>query len=164
MNVGSQKKIRIYEAGDAVSKPRFSYNKLKFYARFKRIKKMKSFLIKLTVITLGLALIGGLVFFLFLPEFYLPILPFVLLFFYVITISIHTYQLSLAKKDIGKFARSNMLITFFKLILYSVVTVVYIAVDKENAIPFVVCLMLFYLIFTFVEVSETSKIVRSKKE
>lgn len=125
---------------------------------------MKSFLIKLTVITLGLALIGGLVFSLFLPEYYLPVLPFLLLFFFVVTISIHAYQLSLAKKDIGKFARSNMLITFFKLVIYSVVAIVYIAVDKENAIPFVICLMLFYLVFTFLEVSESSKLVRSKKE
>lgn len=126
--------------------------------------KMKSFLVKLTAITLGLALISWLVFSLFLPKYYLPVLPFLLLFFYVTTVCIHVYQLSLAKKDIGKFARSNMLITFFKLILYSIVAVVYIALEKENAIPFVVCLMLLYLIFTFVEVSETSKIVRSKKD
>lgn len=124
---------------------------------------MKSFLIKLTVITLGLALIGWLAFSFFFTQYYLPALPFLLAFFYVITIAIHAYQLRLAKKDIGKFARSNMLITFFKLIVYSVIAVVYIAFDKENAIPFVVCLMLLYLVFTFIEVAESSKIARSNK-
>lgn len=125
---------------------------------------MKNFIVKLTVITLGIALIGWFVFSMLLPEYYLPALPFLLLFLYAATISIHAYQVSLAKKDIGKFARSNMLITFFKLILYSVVTIVYIIFDKENAIPFVVCLMLLYLVFTFVEVSESTKMVRSNKK
>lgn len=125
---------------------------------------MKSFIIKLTAISFALALIAWLVFSLFSPEYYLPVLPFLLLFFYATTIFIHAYQLSLRKKDIGKFARSNMLITFFKLIIYSVVAVIYIAIDKENAIVFVICLMLLYLIFTFIEVSESSKISRSAKK
>ena len=104
---------------------------------------MKAFIVKLTGITFAIAVIGWLVFSLAFPEYYLPVLPFLLLFFYLATMGIHAYQLKMAQKDIGKFTRSNMLITFFKLVLYSVVAVVYIALDKENAIPFVICLMLF---------------------
>ncbi|WP_321369347.1 hypothetical protein [uncultured Draconibacterium sp.] len=121
---------------------------------------MKAFIVKLTRITLAIALIGWLVFSLAFPEYYLPVLPFLLLFFYLATMGIHAYQLKMAKKDIGKFTRSNMLVTFFKLVLYSVVAVVYIAIDKENAIPFVVCLMLLYLIYTFFEVTEITKITK----
>ena len=121
---------------------------------------MKAFIVKLTGITLTIALIGWLVFSLAFPEYYLPVLPFLLLFFYLATMGIHAYQLKMAKKDIGKFTRSNMLVTFFKLVLYSVVAVVYIAIDKENAIPFVVCLMLLYLIYTFFEVTEITKITK----
>lgn len=122
---------------------------------------MKSFIVKLSALTLGLALVGGLVFFFLLPEFYLPVMPALLLFFYIATLLIHAYQLRLAKKDIGKFARSNMLVTFFKLILFSTIAIIYIALDKENAIPFVICLMFLYLVYTFVEVAESSKV--SKK-
>ncbi|MEN8117387.1 MAG: hypothetical protein ABFS16_10435 [Bacteroidota bacterium] len=124
---------------------------------------MKQFLVKLTGITLAIVLIGWLVFSLFIPEYYLPVLPFLLIFFYLVTVFIHAWQLRLAQKDMGKFSRSNMLIAFFKLILYSVVAVAYIAFDSENAIPFVICLMLFYLIFTFIEVAEITKISRKKK-
>ncbi len=124
---------------------------------------MKQFTVKLLGVTVAIALLGWLVFSLFLAEYYLPVLPFLLLFFFVVTLLIHAYQLHLAKKDIGKFARSNMLITFFKLILYSVVVVVYIAVDSENAIVFVICLMLLYLVFTFVEVAEITRTKKSKK-
>lgn len=121
---------------------------------------MKSFIAKLTGITLAIALIGWLIFTLLLPGYYLPVMPFLLLFFYVVTIGVHAYQLNLAKKDMGKFTRSNMLVTFFKLILYSTVAIIYIALDKENAIPFVVCLMLLYLIYTFIEVAELTRLSR----
>ncbi len=121
---------------------------------------MKQFIVKLLVLTAAIALIGWLAFSLFFTEYYLPVLPFLLLFFFTVTILIHSYQLNLAKKDIGKFARSNMLITFFRLVLYSVVTVIYIAIDSENAIVFVICLMILYLIYTFFEVAE---ITRTKK-
>ena len=123
---------------------------------------MKRFIVKLTTITLGLALAGWLVFSMFLPQYYLPVLPFLLLFFYAATIGVHAYQVNLSKKDMGKFTRSSMLVSFLKLVLYSTAAIVYIALDKENAIPFVVCLMLFYLVFTFVEVREIAKIARKK--
>lgn len=125
---------------------------------------MKPFVIKILVVSAVLALIGWLVFKYFLPEYYLPVLPFVLLFFLAVTISVHAWQLKLAKKDIAKFARSNMLITFFKLIIYSVFAVVYIAVDSENALVFVICLMLLYLIFTFLEVSDLTRISKNKQK
>lgn len=123
---------------------------------------MKNFILKLTVVTIGIAIIGGLVFSLFLPEYYLPGLPVLLLFFYLITLLVHSYQLKLIKKDIGKFARSNMLITFFKLIVYSVIAVIYIALDSANAIVFVICLVIIYSVFSFLEVSELSRITRKK--
>lgn len=122
---------------------------------------MKPFIVKLTGITVAIALIGWLVFSMAFPEYYLPVLPFLLLFFYLATMGIYAYQVKMAQKDIGKFTRSNMLVTFFKLVLYSIVAVVYIAFDKENAIPFVICLMLLYLIYTFFEVTEITKITKS---
>lgn len=127
-------------------------------------KDMKSFIAKLTVLTLAVALIGWLVFSLFLPEYYLPIFPYLLAFFFVVTLSVHAYQLKLAKKDLGKFTRSNMLVTFFKLILYSVFAVVYIANDRENALTFVIALFLIYLVFSFIEVAEMSRISRNYKK
>lgn len=122
---------------------------------------MKQFIVKLLGLSLIIALAGWLVFSLLIPEYYLPVLPFLLLFFIVVTILIHNYQLKLAQKSISKFTRSNMLVTFFKLILYSVVTVVYLAFDSGNAIPFVICLMLLYLVYTFFEVVEITKISKS---
>lgn len=125
---------------------------------------MKQFIIKLAGVSVAIVLIAGVVFLWFLPQYYLPVLPFLLLFFISVTISIHAWQLQMAKKDIGKFARSNMLITFFRLVLYSIIAIAYIAYDSANAIVFVICLMLLYLVFSFVEVSSSIQILKSNKE
>lgn len=122
---------------------------------------MKAFIIKLTGITLTIALIGWLIFSLSLPGYYLPVLPFLLLFFYFTTLGIHSFLLKMSKKDLGKFTRSSMLVTTFKLLLYSVVAVIYAALDKKNALPFFICLMLLYIVYTVFEVIEISKIAKS---
>ena len=121
---------------------------------------MKPFIVKLSGISIAIALIGWLVFTYFLAGYYLPVMPFLLIFFYGTTIGMHAYQLKVAKKDAGKFTRTIMLVPFLKLMLYSVFAIAYIAIDKDNAIPFVACLMLLYLIFTFVEVRELIRISR----
>lgn len=72
----------------------------------------------------------------------------------------HAYQLKVAKKDTNKFTRTIMLVPFLKLLIYSVFGIIYIAIDRANAIPFVVCLMFLYLIFTFVEVRELVRLSR----
>jgi hypothetical protein len=121
---------------------------------------MKHFIVKITTAALVMALIGWMVFSLFLPGYYLQILPVMLVFFLVITILVHAYLLRVARKDMAKFTRINILITFFKLVVYSVFAVVYLALRSENAIPFVICLMIIYLVFSFIEVKELSRISR----
>jgi hypothetical protein len=118
---------------------------------------MKNFIIKTAVISAALAIIGWLVFSQFIPQFYIPVLPFLLLFFIVVSIAVHAFQLQQAKKDMAKFARNNMLITFFKLIFYLIVAITYFAVDTKNAMVFVICFMLLYIIFTVIEVTSLLK-------
>jgi hypothetical protein len=123
---------------------------------------MKQFIYKILLITLRLAIAGWMVFTLFLPQYYLPVLPYLLLFFAGTTILIHAFQLHQAKKNMAKFANSNMLISFSKLFLYSLVAILYFILDTENAKVFVVCLMLLYLIFTTFEVISVLKITKRK--
>ncbi len=114
---------------------------------------MKKFIINITIITAALVLVGWLIFTQFIPQYYLPVFPFLLLFFAVMSVLIHAYQLQVAKKDMAKFTRSNMLTTFFKLFLYSAVAIIYIEADKVNAKVFVICFVLLYLVFTIFEVT-----------
>lgn len=122
--------------------------------------EIKKFILKITIATLIIVFIGWIVFSYLLPAYYLEIFPVVLLFFYFFTLLIHSYQLNLAKKDMGKFTRQNMLMTFFKLVVYSLFTIIYVANNKENAISFVIVIMALYLVFTTLEVSDLMRIVR----
>jgi len=119
---------------------------------------MKKFIINIAVISIVLFLTGWLIFSQFIPQYYLPVFPFLLVFFVATAIAIHAYQLQLAKKDTAKFTRSNMVITFLKLFLYSAAAIVYIAVDTKNAKPFVICFVLLYIVFTVFEVFSLLKI------
>ena len=123
---------------------------------------MKKFVVKIVGVSAVLVLTGWLVFSFLLPDYYLTILPFTLLFFLAVTISVHAWQLKMAQKDLAKFTRSNMLLTFLKLIIYSVFAVVYIAVDRNHALVFVICLMILYVVFTFLEVSDLTRISKNQ--
>jgi len=123
---------------------------------------MKSFITKVLIAGATLALIGWLVFTLFLPEYYLPVLPYTLLLFVMVTIVVHAWQLNLAKKDLAKFARYGMLITFLKLVIYTIFAVVYIANNTDNVITFVIVLMVLYVVFTFLEVRELMRVTKKK--
>ncbi|GEM_PF-4115970 len=123
---------------------------------------MKKFIFKIVTISLVLTVLGAIAFIFVIPQYYLPVLPYLLLFFAATTIFLHAYQMQLAKKNMAKFTNNTMLISFLKLFLYSLVAVVYIIFDTENVIVFVVCLMLFYIIFTTFEVVEVLKITKRK--
>ncbi|MBN2635955.1 MAG: hypothetical protein JXR61_06775 [Prolixibacteraceae bacterium] len=123
---------------------------------------MKQFIVKILGISAVLALIGWLVFAFFIPEYFLPILPVMLLFFIAVTILVHGWQVKMMKTNISKFARNNMLITFLKLVLYSIFAIVYIATNPENALIFVINLFILYTVFSILEVSEISKISAKK--
>ncbi|HKJ78945.1 MAG TPA: hypothetical protein VKA10_05395, partial [Prolixibacteraceae bacterium] len=99
----------------------------------------------------------------FIPEYYLPVMPYTLLFFMVVALGVHAWQLRLARKNFAKFAQFSMLITFFKLVIYSVFGVIYIANNRENAVPFVISLMILYLVFTVIEVAELARVTRKNK-
>lgn len=119
---------------------------------------MKKFIINISVISMVLILTGWLIFTQFIPQYYLPVFPFLLLFFVATAVAIHAYQLQLAKNNMAKFTRSNMIITFLKLFLYSAAAIVYIAVDTKNAKVFVICFVVLYIVFTVFEVFSLLKI------
>jgi len=125
---------------------------------------MKQFISGIAIISILLTLIGWLIFSQLIPEYYLPVLPFLLVFFIAVSISVHAFQLQQANNNMAKFARNNMLVTFLKLILYSAVAVIYFAVDSKNAKVFFICFMFFYLIFTVFEVTSLVRVTSANKK
>jgi hypothetical protein len=112
------------------------------------------FLRKLIIATLSLAILMTIVFTFFLRSYYIPVLPFLLLFVFGFTVLSFSYLAKVGDKNFGKFIRSIMAITVIRLFVYILITVLYAAFLKDGLLCFVIALGLFYLIFATLEVSE----------
>lgn len=127
-------------------------------------RDLNKFIIKIFAAALILLVFGWIVFTFFVPGKYIAVLPWMLLIFLIITLVTFTLQLQVAKKDMARFSRISVLVSFLRLVLYSAFAFIYLAKRPENAAVFVVCLVIFYLVFTFLEVSELTRISKNQKK
>ncbi|RIH62944.1 hypothetical protein D1164_22275 [Mariniphaga sediminis] len=127
-------------------------------------RELRQFITRIFIASIVLAAAGAGIFAFVVPQHYLPVLPWMLGFFALITILLHGYQLRLAKKDVARFTRSSMLVSLFRLMLYSIFAIVYMVVDSTEVAAFVVSLVVIYIVFTFIEVADLSRISRSNQK
>ena len=125
---------------------------------------MKKFITKIVIASIVLTVAGSIAFTLLFPEYYLPVLPVLLILFVIASITIHSWQVRMSKKDLNKFARTNMMATMLRLVIYSTIAIIYIVNKPENALVFVICLMTFYLVFTIIEVADLSRVIKNNKK
>ncbi len=126
-------------------------------------KELKKYMRNILLSTLLLAAAGGVVFTHMAPGKYLTIMPWMLGFFAVVTILTFAYQLRLAKKNKALFTRYSMLVSLFRLVAYSLFAFIYLTIQSEKAVVFIICLVVIYLVFTYLEVSEISRISQKYK-
>lgn len=126
-------------------------------------RELKRFIGKILIAAVALATAGWAIFTWFAPNHYLPVLPWMLAFFTVVTILIHAWQLSLAKKDMGRFTRSSMIVSLLRLVLYSGFAIVFLINRSENIPAFVVSIVVVYIVFTFLEVADLARITKKGK-
>lgn len=123
-------------------------------------REFKRFTVRIFIASIVLVVFGWVIFRFFVPEQYIPVLPWMLAFFALVTIVSHGFQLRMAKKDMAKFARYSMLVSLFRLVLYSLFAIIFLAGNGENTAVFVVGLVVTYLVFTFLEVIDLARITR----
>jgi hypothetical protein len=119
------------------------------------------FLKRLILLTIGIGIIMAIVFGFFLKSFYVPVLPFLLLFFVGFTFLTFSFLMKISEKGFPHFIRAMMLMTIFRLLFFTALAALYIAFIKEGVICFLCVMGLFYLIFTFFEVLELLSGLRS---
>jgi hypothetical protein len=124
---------------------------------------MKRFIIQSTVLTIITFTFGAIVYSTFLQQYYLQILPFAVLFFYLVTNLVHAYLLKIAVKSGSRFTPQYMAVSFLKMFFYLTVAIVYALLNREVAKIFLGNFLLLYVIYTAFEVVQFSKFVRQKK-
>ncbi len=123
-------------------------------------RETKKFIGKILIAAFFMVIMAWSIFTFFIPEKYLPILPWMLIFFTLVAITVHIYQVKLSKKGLGHFTRSSMIISVGRLMLYSIFAFVYLAINQKNASVFVVSLVFIYSVYTIIEVSELTRMMR----
>lgn len=120
------------------------------------------FLVGLTVYTAILALITVVVFAL-LPEGYASYaLPFQFVLFYAVTLTVHYLLLKASEKGGGSFVTRFMLVSFLKLLLYIIVLVVYLYLNKSDAMRFAVPYLALYVLYSVFEIYSITSYSKKK--
>jgi|LSQX01.3.fsa_nt_gb hypothetical protein len=121
------------------------------------------FLLRITLATIILAGLGWILFIRVVPEMYLQILPWMLLFFFAITLLTYMLQHA-ARKNMRRFTHISMIVSMLRLILYSSFAFIYLYKKPENAVVFIACLAVCYIVYTLTEVCCLSKTKENRKE
>jgi tryptophan-rich sensory protein len=125
-------------------------------------REFSKFITKILIAAVVLAIAGWIIFSFLVPRHYIPVLPWMLLFFAIVTVITYGYQLRLAKKSMNRFAQYSMVMSMLRLALYSLFAIIYLAKNSEHAAVFVVSLVTVYIVFTIIEVADISRITRTQ--
>ena len=114
--------------------------------------ELKPFLIRLSLLTIVL-MIMAMVLIYTLPEgFVSPSLPFVILYFFFVTLIVHVVTIKATRHSPRQFISYFMATTFIKFFLYVVTVLGYVYFFREDLIPFVISFFVLYIIYTIFEV------------
>ena len=125
---------------------------------------MKSFLLKSTVLTIIVFIVGIILYSTVFKSYFLTVLPFTLLLFYLATNLVYAYLLRIAGKSGSGFVSKYMAVSFMKMFFYLAVAIVYVIFNRENAKVFFVNILLLYVVYSSFEVIEFLKVVRQQKQ
>ncbi|MBT3242766.1 MAG: hypothetical protein HN352_06420 [Bacteroidetes bacterium] len=126
------------------------------------MKTLFPYLLRLSGLTMALAIIGAALFLTVLKPWYLQVFPWMLGFMSLITLTEHyILSKSLAGRP-NRFTQVFMGASALKLLLILLVMVVYLLLRKETVLPFVAGIFVLYFAFTWFEVRILLKQVQGK--
>lgn len=117
----------------------------------KNTNPYNGFLKSIVIASLAFAIVGLLVYF-YLPEYYTPAFPFLVIFFITSGIIIFQLMAKAVAKRPAMFVNMFMLTTTLKLLVYMGVMITYALLNKDDAKPFIVSFFVLYLVYTIIEV------------
>jgi hypothetical protein len=117
----------------------------------------------LTYYTLIILGVGIVLFLTVLKSYFLIILPIVLIFYYISTLVLHKFMLKISQKDISRFSFKFMMLSLIKMFVYIIFGVLYIIIDEENAVTFLVVYLILYVAYAIYEVRSVMNLINESK-
>jgi len=125
---------------------------------------LKKFIKRGIIIFLILFITGFFLFITILREYFSFSFPVLLLVIFLITILFHRYLIRSVGESNRKFPAKFLGATGIKMGLYMILIIIYVILDRENAVPFLLVFMIVYLIFTIFEVVSVLNYLRIHKK
>ncbi len=115
-------------------------------------KEIKKYGIQNLVLTGIIIILSFLIFFFLLTPYYLNVYPILLVFIVLINMLSHSIMIKSYEKDRNKFLSSYIQVFALKFFGILIFVLIYLLVNKENIVSFVITLFILYLIYTIFEV------------
>jgi len=125
-------------------------------------KEFKLFLFKVSILSVALLVIYGILINSFLKLYSFNIFPFLLLYFIVITICTYFILLKTNALSQIKFINRYILLTTIRLFLNIIIIIVYLFNYKSTAIIFVITFLFLYAIYSVFEIISILSIIKKK--
>jgi len=113
------------------------------------------------------AILGAvaIVLYLFLPKHFItPALPFLFFFFTGITLISYYILIRSLKSKLSRFVNTFLISTIVKLIIYIGIMIIYVLLNRSDAIPFMITFFILYLLYTVFEVVKMINLTRSQTQ
>ena len=123
----------------------------------------KRFALFLFLFTAVITLAGYLVMKYLLPGHYFTGCLFLPLMLYIVTIAVHRYLIIASREEDKKFTYRFIGATGIKMAIYMVFLVVYLLLDREHAMPFLICFLVLYVFYSVFEVLAVLKYLKNNK-
>lgn len=89
--------------------------------------------------------------------------PFIIMFFLSFTIIMHRYLLKSTEGNPKKFVFAFLMITTVKILLYLAIILVYVLLNKADAVAFIIAFFVNYFLFTGFELNTVMKLINKPK-
>ena len=125
--------------------------------------QFRKFTLYLFFLTVLITIAGWMLFQTVLKDQYFLGFLFLPLLFFGITIALHFYLIKSSQKEIIKFTPRFIGATGIKMLIYFILILIYLLIDREHAAPFLICFLICYFIYTAFEIISILKYLKSNK-
>ena len=126
-------------------------------------ESLRKFTVTLIFISLFITLLGYGIFLFFVPQHYFPYFPAIPAFLLLVTLLVHIYLVRASENDTRKFTAKYLGAMGLKMFIYLIFLVVFLFIDTDRAVPFLVSFLVTYAAFTTYEVISILNYLKKEK-
>lgn len=126
-------------------------------------KYFKNFSLYLFLVTILITAAGWIIIKTWIPDKYFKGFLIIPILFFCITLALQWYLLRSSRKEIIKFTPRFIGSTGIKMLLYIIVIVVYLLIDRAHAVSFLVWFLFCYVLYTVIEIISLLRYFRNNK-